>query len=119
VEVPENYDEVGWYQYGPVPGSLGPAVVLGHVDSKIGPAVFYSIGQLAVGDEIIITLSDNKQVVFIIEKSELYDQEAFPTASVYGDIDYQGLRLVTCSGQYDRAAKRYSHNRVVYARLRE
>jgi hypothetical protein len=118
VEVPKDYDEVGWYKYGPVPGSLGPAVVLGHVDSKTGPAVFYSIGQLAVGDEIIITLSDGREETFLIEHSELYEQGSFPTISVYGDIDYAGLRLVTCSGQYDKKVKRYSHNRVIFARLK-
>ncbi|MEK7638680.1 MAG: class F sortase [Patescibacteria group bacterium] len=117
IEVPKMFDTVGWYQHGPVPGSIGPAVVLGHVDSYRGPAVFYSLGQLTEGDEVFITLSGGREARFVVEKSEVYPQSAFPTAEVYGDIEYAGLRLITCSGQYSRSADRYSHNRVVYARL--
>src|SRR5689334_19609550 len=38
-----------WYNGGPSPGELGPAVLLGHVDTKSGPAVFYRIGDIRAG----------------------------------------------------------------------
>lgn len=119
VEVPDSFEEVGWYKYGPTPGELGPAVVLGHVDSKAGPAVFYSLGQLEAGDAIEITREDGSVAVFEVTKLERYEQEGFPTALVYGDIDHAGLRLITCSGTYERGIQRYSHNLVVYAELIE
>lgn len=118
IQVPSNFSEVGWYQFSPVPGALGPAVVLGHVDSYEGPAVFYSLGQLQVGDEIIVERTDGVAVTFEVTASERYEQNSFPTELVYGDLDYAGLRLVTCSGWYDRTTDRYSHNRVVFARLK-
>src|SRR5581483_6884748 len=34
--------DVGWYRYGAVPGSPGNAVLLGHVDTYSGPAIFYN-----------------------------------------------------------------------------
>jgi len=119
VEVPVDYTEVGWYQHSPIPGNLGPAVVLGHVDSRTGPAVFYALGQLESGEEVVIQRSDGSEVVFEVTRSEVYDQDSFPTELVYGDIDHVGLRLVTCSGWYDREEGRYSHNRVVYAQQKD
>ncbi len=115
VEVPKRYEEVGWYKYGPTPGELGPAVVLGHVDSVTGPAVFYSLGQLTLGDEIEIERADGSTAVFEVTALERYSQDNFPTQLVYGDIDHAGLRLVTCTGTFDRGVQRYSHNLVVYA----
>lgn len=117
IDAPQSYDKVAYYKFGPTPGEVGPAVVLGHVDSKAGPAVFYSLGQLKPGDPIEIRRADGSIATFTVEKFERYPQNAFPTQAVYGDIPYAGLRLITCSGVYDRGVLRYSHNLVVFAKL--
>ena len=117
VSVPDSFTDVGWYQYSPTPGELGPAVVLGHVDSVKGPAVFFSLGQLEPGDEVLIDRADGNTARFLVERLERYEQVAFPTQAVYGNIDHAGLRLITCSGTYERGRDRYTHNLVVYARL--
>lgn len=119
VAVPEAYDTVGYYKYGPTPGELGPAVVLGHVDSVAGPAVFYSLGQLEVGDEIDIDREDGTTATFLVTKLERHPQSGFPTEEVYGNINYAGLRLITCSGIFNKGAQRYSHNLIVFAELKE
>jgi len=119
IETPKTFDQVGWYVYGPTPGELGPSVILGHVDSYEGPAVFFSLGQLEPGDEIDVTREDGSVAVFEVEKLERYLQSNFPTSLVYGDIDYAGLRLITCSGSYDHQQLRYDHNLIVYAALVE
>jgi len=116
-EVPDDYESVGWYKFGPTPGELGPAVVLGHVDSYTGPAVFFRLGQLAVGDEIYIDRADGTTTTFVVTELERPRQNEFPTARVYGDIDHAGLRLITCSGTFVRGEQRYTHNLIVYARL--
>lgn len=117
--VPDSYGEVGWYKYSPTPGSLGPSVIFGHVDSYNGPAVFFSLGQLKVGDDIYIEREDRTTVHFKVESLERPKQSEFPTARVYGDINYAGLRLITCTGIYVRGTQRYTHNLIVYARLVE
>lgn len=119
IEVPDAFDTVGWYQYGPAPGELGPAVVLGHVDSYIGPAVFWSLGELEPGDEIYIDRADGTTATFTVTHLERHEQSGFPTAKVYGDIDHAGLRLITCSGTYQRDVQRYTHNLIVFAQLQE
>ena len=119
IEIPEGYEEVGWYRHGPTPGELGPAVVVGHVDSYEGAAVFYSLGQLKPGDLIEIDREDGTTALFEVKILERYPQDDFPTEKVYGNIDHAGLRLITCSGSYDREAERYNRNLVVYASLVE
>lgn len=119
IEVPVNYDTLGWYQFGPTPGEIGPAVVLGHVDSETGPAVFFNLGQLEVGDLLYIDRADGSTATFVVTELERPRQSGFPTARVYGDIDHAGLRLITCSGSFIRGQQRYTHNLIVYARLVE
>ena len=119
VAVPDSDTEVGWYQYSPTPGELGPSVVLGHVDSYTGPAIFFYLGQLEPGDDVYIDRADGSTAHFIVEELERPKQSEFPTAKVYGNLNYAGLRLITCSGLYERGKQRYTHNLVVYARLVE
>lgn len=118
-QVPESYDKVGWYKNGPTPGELGPAVILGHVDSFEGPAVFFSLGQLKVGDDIFVTRADGSTAHFKVDEIERNEQIAFPTVKVYGDLNYAGLRLITCTGKFEKGEQRYSHNLIVYAKLME
>jgi sortase (surface protein transpeptidase) len=118
IEVPKSFTEVGWYIHGPTPGELGPAIVLGHVDSRVlGAAVFYYLGQLKPGDTIEIDRKDGSTAIFRVDELERYSQSDFPTKLVYGNIDHAGLRLITCTGTYDHSVKRYDHNLVVYASL--
>lgn len=119
VGVPDTYTDVGWYKYSPTPGALGPAVILGHVDSYTGPAVFFSLGQLSPGDDIFVDREDGSRAHFQVMYFERYEQVEFPTEKVYGNIDYAGLRLITCTGTFDKGKQRYSHNLVVYAKLVE
>ncbi len=119
VSVPDSYTEVGWYTYGATPGEIGPAVILGHVDSYEGAAVFFSLGQLEEGDEVTVEREDGTTATFVVESKERVPQSDFPTEKVYGQIDYAGLRLVTCTGVFNRGKQEYSHNLIVYARLKE
>lgn len=119
IEVPDSYDAVGWYKLGASPGERGPAIVLGHVDSYQGPAVFYSLGQLKAGDQVFIERADGTEVAFEVMYLERYSQDDFPTEKVYGMTDGPELRLITCTGVFDKGVQRYSHNLVVYARLVE
>ena len=119
IEVPGEYDKVGWYKYSPSPGQLGPMIILGHVDSYTGPAVFYSIGQLETGDEVLVVGDDGVERTYLVERSVKFEQADFPTELVYGDTAGPELRLITCSGVFNQVTQRYTQNRVVYAKLKE
>ncbi len=117
VQVPDSNTEVGWYKYSPTPGEIGPSVVLGHVDSYTGPAVFFYLGQLEPGDDVYIERQDGTIAHFKVDSLERPKQVEFPTERVYGNIDHAGLRLITCSGIYIKGQQAYTHNLIVYASL--
>jgi len=117
VDVPDSYEKVGWYVGGASPGEKGPAVILGHVDSYKGRAVFYSLGQLKEGDEIIINREDGTAATFEVTFLKRYNQDTFPTEEIYGKTEESVIRLVTCSGIYNRSTQKYSQNLVVYGKL--
>ena len=111
-------NEAGWYRYSPTPGSLGPALILGHVDSAAqGPSVFFRLGDLRPGEHVDVTLRDGTVTVFRVDGVREYAKARFPTRAVYGNLDYAGLRLVTCGGSFDYSTHHYLSNIVVYASL--
>ena len=116
LQVPDDYDMAGWHRAGTAPGDVGPAVVVGHVDSHEGPAVFYRLRELQPGDRVTIDRVDGSVVVFEVYGQETVPKDAFPTERVYGPTDGPELRLVTCGGRFDEEARRYTDNVVVYAK---
>ena len=120
VEVPSLDDplEAGWYHYGPAPGEIGPAVVLGHVDSRREAGVFYRLHDVRPGDTAEIGRTDGSRVAFIVTRVEQTPKTSFPTQSVYGDTPDPELRLITCGGSFDRARGSYRDNMIVFAVLR-
>ena len=113
-----HYNEAAWYRYSPTPGSLGPAIILGHVDSAAdGPSVFFHLGELRSGDRVSITRADDSIAVFIVDEVRRYAKVKFPTEVVYGDIKHAGLRILTCGGAFDDTAGHYVDNIVVFASL--
>lgn len=117
VEVPTRPLEAGWYRGGPTPGQLGSAVILGHVDSKTGPAVFYRLRQLHKGDRVDVTLANGGVAHFAIDRVTTYPNAKFPATKVYGSHGVSSLQLVTCGGAYDHVAKAYTANVVAYSSL--
>lgn len=117
VEVPPlESPDAGWYVHSPAPGDVGPAVVLGHVDSaRTGPGPFSRLGALAPGDEVVVTRADGSTVTFRVDRVSTFPKTAFPSDAVYGDVDRPELRLVTCGGTFDREARSYRDNVVVFA----
>ncbi|WP_214103551.1 class F sortase [Acrocarpospora catenulata] len=107
----------GWFKYGPTPGELGPAVIVGHVNSRSGPAVFQRLREVTRGQTIKIGRADGSVAVFTVDGVEQVSKSAFPTARVYGNTAYPALRLITCGGVYNRKTHSYTDNLIVYATL--
>ncbi len=115
VEVPTDYGVAGWYGDGPAPGEPGPAVILGHVDSVRGPAVFSRLAALTPGTEVDVDRADGSTVAFRVTGVETVAKSGFPTEQVYGPTLQSSLRLVTCGGTFDRSARSYRDNVIVFA----
>jgi len=117
LEVPKDWNTAGWYDKGPRPGQPGPAVILGHVDSTKGPAVFYQLRALRPGDTVRVGLADGRILVFRVQRVQRYPKDEFPTEAVYFPTLNRELRLITCGGEFDYARHSYLDNIVVYAEL--
>jgi Sortase domain len=116
IEVPSNFEEAGWFAEGPRPGQPGPAVLLGHVDSKAGgPAVFYHLRELTPGTPVQVDREDGSTVTFRVTAVAQVPKIRFPTDLVYGPTLQPSLRLVTCGGIFDPATRNYLDNVIVYA----
>lgn len=114
-EVPQDYALAGWFGGGGRPGLVGPTVLLGHVDSADGPAVFYRLRELAAGDVVEVTTAGGGVARYAVDRVEQVAKDEFPTFEVFGATRDDVLRLVTCAGDFDRGERSYTDNLVVHA----
>jgi sortase (surface protein transpeptidase) len=119
LQPPADYQVAGWYAEGPAPGDAGgpPAVLAGHVDSATGPAVFHRLHDLKVGDDVQIQGIDGRTRHFGVYRMADYAKSGFPAAQVYTPTGRAEIRLITCTGQFDRAQESYLDNLVAFAAL--
>ena len=115
VPSPNMVSVAGWYTGSPRPGAIGSAIIVGHVDTTSGPAVFDRLDTLTRGDKIYVKRADGTLVEFRVTSVQQYPKDHFPTEAVYGPVPDPELRLITCGGAYDPATHHYVLNIVVYA----
>jgi hypothetical protein len=97
---------------------VGSAVILGHVDSYLGPGVFFQLRTLAPGDLVDVDLSDGVTAQFVVNSVDQYSKQQFPAQRVYASHGSSALQLVTCGGIFDHQTGHYLSNIVVYTSLR-
>ena len=114
---PESFVVAGWWAEGAEPGAVGPAVLVGHVDSYTGPAVFSRLDDVKVGATVRVTRSDRSVVTFVVDRARQVPKNQFPVEEVYGPTSGPQLRLITCGGRFDRRSGEYEDNLVVFAHL--
>jgi sortase (surface protein transpeptidase) len=112
----EDRNLAGWFSGAVSPGEKGTAVVVGHVDNRQGPAVFYGLGALKKGNRVEIRRRDGKTAVFEIYGVEVFKKADFPGDRVYGNTRNPELRIITCGGGFSKQHG-YDGNVVVFARL--
>ncbi|MFE0651715.1 class F sortase [Streptomyces sp. NPDC059534] len=112
----DNPHVVGWYAKGVTPGERGTAVVVGHRDTRTGPAVFLNLDSLSAGNTVRVARADGRVAVFTVDRVRTYAKAEFPDKEVYGATGRPELRLLTCGGVFDRSTG-YEANIVVFAHL--
>jgi sortase family protein len=117
METPPEAYPAGWYTGAPTPGELGPAIIAGHVNWAGDAGVFAKLHELEPGDQVAVVRRGGATVLFRVDRVDRYPKDQFPSEAVYGNIPYSGLRLITCGGDFDRAAHSYLDNIVVYASM--
>lgn len=117
VPPPSRLHEAGWFDKGPTPGQFGPALIVGHVDTGTGPAVFHRLKDLEPGQRIEVLREDDETAVFQVNSVERFGKTKLPKHRVYGDFSRPSLRLVTCGGRWVGGDRGYADNIIVFASL--
>jgi hypothetical protein len=119
VDVPplQKHNEAGWFDEGPTPGQFGPAIIVGHADTRSGPSVFHDLKRLKPGQKISIHRRDDSTAIFEINSVEHFGKTKLPVSRVYGDYSRPELRLMTCGGTWLGGSQGYEDNYVVFASL--
>ena len=116
MQSPSGPFEVGWYGFTGQPGSGGNAVFSGHVDfANVGPAVFWHLRELGLGDLIDVRLSDGTAYQYVVTSSASYDADDAPIAEIVGPTPKDTVTLITCAGTFNRDVRQYSDRLVVRA----
>ncbi|TVP70718.1 MAG: class F sortase [Nitriliruptor sp.] len=117
MEIPHDIRRVGWYEPGVMPGEpSGTTVLSGHVDSREqGRGALWGLKDMDVGDEVTIEHEDGRTTTWRVEARTSYLKEQLPIADIFTRFGDPRLVLITCGGDFDRSARRYTRNIVVYA----
>lgn len=119
MELPARPSEIGWYAYGPKPGSAaGSAVLAGHVDSRrfgVGPLVRL---QRARPGDVVVVQATSGRLTFEVDRVQLIKKRALDLDQLFDREGRPVLRIVTCGGRYLPRRGGYQDNVVVTARLR-
>ena len=107
----------GWIRDTVTPGEAGTAVLVGHVDTRTGPAVLWNLSAVKPGALVEVARLDGSTARFTVDRLRTYPKDGFPNALVYGASADPQLRIITCGGGYDRARQEYSGNVVLFAHL--
>lgn len=115
LETPAQWQDAGWYDMTPKPGEPGAAVLVGHVDSHTGPAVFYRLHELRPGDPILVSAA-GRSFSYVVAGSNSYPETSPKLSEVFSASQAgSSLALLTCSGDFNRATQRYNQRLVVTA----
>ena len=98
-------------------GASGPAIIVGHVDTKTGPSIFHDVTKLRPGARVEVSRRDRSVAVFEVNSVEHFNKARLPVSRVYADYSRPGLRLITCGGQFKGGSIGYADNIVVFASL--
>jgi sortase (surface protein transpeptidase) len=117
MQVPASFSAAGWFQPGPEPGEPGAAVIAGHIASRRGPGVFYRLGALRRGAEIVVVLKDGSRKRFVVTGQKQVSKSRFPKRLVFKRTPSPTLRLITCGGAFNSATGHHVDNVIVFAAL--
>lgn len=121
MDLPSHWDTTAWYAPGTRPGQLGNAVIAGHLNTpRDRPAVFWGLDTLQKGDAVYVHDADGTMHIFQVERVRAFPYDAAPLHEIFGFTPHaRRLNLITCAGEWNRAARNYTQRLVVETVLQE
>lgn len=117
MDVTPNIWDVGVFNQSVMPGDPGSSVIEGHNDWYTGPAVFWNLHRLQIGDEVDLVHPDGTTSRFQVSRvRQLPFSGNVPDDMLAADGPSR-LNLVTCAGTWLKGAHTYSNRLAVTATL--
>jgi hypothetical protein len=115
--LPVLVGQVGWYRYGPAPGTTSGAVVIaGHVDAADqGEGALFRLRDIPPGSRVTVTTADGTVWTYRVVSRQAFDKRTIPLPSIFSRTGSPHLTIITCGGSFNRAALSYVDNIVVTA----
>lgn len=119
VEVPDvaHPEQVGYYSLGYLPGQIGSAVLLAHVDGDHMLGAGHDFGKLKAGDTITVDRSDGSKLTFTVTRVKVFRKMDISDKALFGPEPDAELKLVSCAGRFDHTTGQYLDNIVVFSTL--
>lgn len=119
LQVPKDIQKVGWYEYGPKPGSSsGSSVLVAHRDGTTqGRGVFFALDALDLDSMVEVVTSTGVTLRYRVVAVEGIRKSQFEAdiEEFFATDGPPRLTLITCGGAYDRSEGGYQANVVVTA----
>ena len=114
--LPDNHVELGWYRYGPAPGSdEGAAVVAGHVDTLTEVTPMAGLEDVPAGARIRVERADGSVLRYRTESVRRVHKQSLAEADLFRRSGEPVLHLVTCGGRWLEDIGDYEDNVVLRA----
>jgi LPXTG-site transpeptidase (sortase) family protein len=106
--------QAGWLEGSAFPTWAGNSVLTGHVwDADNTPGIFYGIGNLSFGDEVIVHYGDTQYVYAVQQVKQVSSSD---TKALLKHEERPWITLVTCKG-YNESSGTYLYRILVRAVL--
>lgn len=102
--------QAGYFSLGFLPGQIGSAAILAHVDGDHMLGLFHDLGKLKAGDKITVDRSDGSSVTFTVTHVKTILKKDFNPKAEYGSATDAELHLISCGGRFDPVTHQYVSN---------
>lgn len=118
LQSPDTASDVGWYINSAKPGQSGAMLLDGHTDTQaVPPGVFSYLGDLVLGDTIVIERGDGKRSDYTVVNIQTLPLEEVDMSALlvpYNNAS-QGVNLITYIGNWTSDGGTLDHRLIVYA----
>ncbi len=116
VAAPYNIYDTGWYEGSNLPGEVGSSLIVGHNQGYSARGVFADLAAVKTGATIEVVLGSGKKINYKVESVKtIKEKDVDMQAYLNSKSDKSMLYLMTCTGKFDRATKKYDSRVVVSA----
>jgi sortase (surface protein transpeptidase) len=114
-----NIFDMGWLTDSALPGGDGVMVLSGYTAGPTKPGPLASIGNLKVGDDIILEQGDGKNHTYKVVRSQQYaadkvDMNEVRSPAIAGRA---GLNIITYTGRFNVRANQFEPRTAIFATL--